>query len=116
MDPETLREQFSAEQIDALVLAIRNAEEGKGFIIGDQTGVGKGRVVAAMIKYALNTGKIPIFVTEKPNLYSDMIRDLDDIGMTDQLGLDTARPKIFMTNSSESVPYTLIRTVKGEPV
>lgn len=116
MDPETLREQFSAEQIDALVLAIRNAEAGKGFIIGDQTGIGKGRVVAAMIKYALNTGKIPIFVTEKPNLYSDMIRDLDDIGMTDKLGLDTARPKIFMTNSSESVPYTLIRTVKGEPV
>ena len=114
MDPETLRDQFSAEQIDALVLAIRNAEEGKGFIIGDQTGVGKGRVVAAMIKYALNTGKIPIFVTEKPNLYSDMIRDLDDIGMTDKLGLDTAKPKIFMTNSSESVPYTLIRTVKGE--
>ena len=116
MEPETLREQFSAEQIDALVLAIRNAEAGKGFIIGDQTGIGKGRVVAAMIKYALNTGKIPIFVTEKPNLYSDMIRDLDDIGMTDKLGLDTARPKIFMTNSSESVPYTLIRTVKGEPV
>jgi hypothetical protein len=116
MDPETLREQFSAEQIDALVLAIRNAEEGKGFIIGDQTGVGKGRVVAAMIKYALNTGKIPIFVTEKPNLYSDMIRDLDDIGMTNELGLDTAKPRIFMTNSSGSVPYTLIRTVKGEPV
>jgi len=116
MDPETLREQFSAEQIDALVLSIRNAEEGKGFIIGDQTGVGKGRVVAAMIKYALNTGKIPIFVTEKPNLYSDMIRDLDDIGMTNELGLDTAKPRIFMTNSSGSVPYTLIRTVKGEPV
>ena len=114
MDPETLREQFSGEQIDALVLAIRNAEEGKGFIIGDQTGVGKGRVVAAMIKYALNTGKIPIFVTEKPNLYSDMIRDLDDIGMTDELGLDTAKPKIFITNSGESIPYTLIRTVKGE--
>lgn len=116
MEPETLRQQFSAEQIDGLVLAIRNAEAGKGFIIGDQTGIGKGRVVAAMIKYALNTGKIPIFVTEKPNLYSDMIRDLDDIGMTDELGLDTAKPKIFITNSGESIPYTLIRTVKGEPV
>jgi hypothetical protein len=116
MDPETLREQFSGEQIDALVLAIRNAEEGKGFIIGDQTGVGKGRVVAAMIKYALNTGKIPIFVTEKPNLYSDMIRDLDDIGMTNALGLDTAKPNIFMTNGDIKVPYTLIRNVKGEVV
>jgi predicted RNA methylase len=114
MDPETLREKFSAEQIDALVLAIRNAQEGKGFIIGDQTGVGKGRVVAAMIKYALINDKIPIFVTEKPNLYSDMIRDLDDIGMTDELGLDTAKPKIFITNGSESIPYTLLRKVNGE--
>jgi len=114
MDPETLREKFSGEQIDALVLAIRNAQEGKGFIIGDQTGIGKGRVVAAMIRYALINDKIPIFVTEKPNLYSDMIRDLDDIGMTDELGLDTAKPKIFITNGSESIPYTLVRQVKGE--
>jgi predicted RNA methylase len=114
MDPETLREKFSGEQIDALVLAIRNAQEGKGFIIGDQTGVGKGRVVAAMIRYALINDKIPIFVTEKPNLYSDMIRDLDDIGMTDELGLDTAKPKIFITNGSESIPYTLLRKVNGE--
>jgi hypothetical protein len=114
MDPETVRELFSAEQVDALTLAIMNAEAGKGFIIGDQTGVGKGRVVAAMIRYALVHGKVPIFVTEKPNLYSDMIRDLDDIGMTDQLGLDTGKPKILITNSSEAIPYTLLRSKDGE--
>ena len=113
-DEQGLFDKFSAEQVDALALSIRNAEAGKGFIIGDQTGIGKGRVVAGMIKYALESGKIPIFVTEKPNLYSDMMRDLDDIGMTDELGLDTAKPKIFMTNSGESIPYTLIRDVKGE--
>lgn len=114
IDEQSLFEKFSAEQIDALALSIYNAEAGKGFIIGDQTGIGKGRVVAGMIKYALESGKIPIFVTEKPNLYSDMMRDLDDIGMTDELGLDTAKPKIFMTNGDVSVPYTLIRNVKGE--
>ena len=116
MDVETMFDRFSAEQIDALALSIRNAEAGKGFIIGDQTGIGKGRVVAAMIRYALVNGKIPIFVTEKPNLYSDMIRDLDDIGMTAQLGLDTAKPKIFITNSSEAIPYQLIREKDGEVV
>lgn len=114
MDPETVRELFSAEQVDALALSIRNAEAGKGFIIGDQTGIGKGRVVAAMIRYALVNDKIPIFVTEKPNLYSDMIRDLDDIGMTNELGLDTAKPKILITNQKTRVPYTLLRTVNGE--
>lgn len=114
MDPETVRELFSAEQVDALALAIRNAQEGKGFIIGDQTGVGKGRVVAAMIRYALVNDKIPIFVTEKPNLYSDMIRDLDDIGMTSELALDTAKPKILITNADAKIPYTLLRTVNGQ--
>ena len=114
MDPETVRELFSGEQIDALALAIRNAEAGKGFIIGDQTGVGKGRVVAGMIKYALINGKIPFFVTQAPNLYSDMIRDLDAIGMTDELGLDTAKPKILITNRDETIPYTLVRKVNGE--
>ncbi len=113
-DPETLRANFSAEQVDALALAIKNAEEGRGFIIGDQTGIGKGRVVAAMIRYAIINDKTPIFVTEKPNLYSDMIRDLDDIGMTDELGLDTKKPKIFMTNADETVPYSLIREKNGE--
>jgi hypothetical protein len=116
IDVSDLETNFSAEQVDALALAIRNAEAGKGFIIGDQTGIGKGRVVAAMIKYALVNGKVPIFVTEKPNLYSDMIRDLDDIGMTKELALDTAKPKIFITNSSEAIPYQLLRTDKNGDV
>lgn len=116
MDPETLRSNFSAEQVDALALSIRNAEAGKGFIIGDQTGIGKGRVVAAMIRYAIINDKTPVFVTEKPNLYSDMIRDLDDIGMTDDLGLDTNSPRIFITNSDETIPYTLLRTEGDEVV
>jgi hypothetical protein len=114
MDPETLKENLSAEQIDALALSIRNAEAGKGFIIGDQTGIGKGRVVAAMIKYAIVNDRIPIFVTQNPPLYAAMIGDLDDIGMTKELGLDTANPKILITNNDEDVPYTLIRKVNGK--
>lgn len=53
--PENLRQHFSAEQIDALALAIDNLdrgleqEQGKGFILGDQTGIGKGRVVGHFI-------------------------------------------------------------------
>lgn len=87
---------FSAEQVDAIALALRNIESGKGFIIGDQTGVGKGRVNAAMIRYAIKNEITPIFVSEKPNLYGDMIRDLNDIGMPDI--------KPFMTNTGESIP------------
>ncbi len=72
---------FSAEQVDALALAIDNVSKGKGFIIGDQTGVGKGRFVAAMLRYAMLKGLTPVFITKDSALYSDMIRDMRDIGM-----------------------------------
>jgi hypothetical protein len=92
---------FAAEQVDALAMAIYNVNQGKGFIIGDQTGIGKGRFVAAMLRHAEQKGKIPIFVTEKPGLYADMVRDMRDIGMND------AENAIVATNASlDAIPIT----------
>lgn len=71
---------FSAEQVDALAMAIDNVQAGKGFIIGDQIGVGKGRFVAAMLRYAERQGRVLLFATKSPGLYGDMVRDLRDIG------------------------------------
>ena len=88
-------DRFSAEAIDALALAINNVENGSSFIIGDQTGIGKGRIAAGMLLYAKKRGFIPVFVTRKPDLYADMIRDISDIGFYDEL-----RPLI--TNSGQS--------------
>lgn len=85
---------FSAEQVDALAMAIDNVSKGKGFIIGDQTGVGKGRFVAAMLRYGAKKGKIPVFVTQKPGLYADMVRDMRDIGM------DGVESQIIATNAA----------------
>jgi hypothetical protein len=95
-EPAELGRYFSAEQVDALALALDQMSRGSGFIIGDQTGVGKGRFVAGIIRYALKNGRIPIFVTEKPNLYADIVRDLRDIAHKD------IRP--LMTNAGERVP------------
>ncbi len=78
---EQLGDYFAAEQVDALALAISNISEGSGFIIGDQTGIGKGRVNAGIIRWAKRQGYIPVFITMKPDLYADMVRDLSDIGM-----------------------------------
>ncbi|MEA5425395.1 strawberry notch C-terminal domain-containing protein [Arcicella lustrica] len=81
---ESLYRAFAAEQIDAIALAIFNIEyKNQGLIIGDQTGVGKGRVAAGLIRYAMAQGILPIFITEKPNLFSDIYRDLVDIGLED---------------------------------
>lgn len=71
---------FSAEQVDALAVAIYNIEEkGQACIVGDMTGIGKGRIAAGMVLYAHRNGKLPIFFTEKDNLFSDIYRDLIDI-------------------------------------
>ena len=91
-----LQKYFSAEQVEALALSIYNIEANRGFIIGDQTGIGKGRVVAGMIRYAMLNKKVPVFVTQMPDLYGDIMRDLTDIGMPD------VRP--LMTNNNASVP------------
>lgn len=71
----------------------------EGFV-NHNTGVGKGRIVAGMIRYALRQGLTPIFVTQAPNLYGDMARDLNDIGMGDLL------KRVLMTNNDVRVPYT----------
>lgn len=76
-------------------MAIYNIEEkGQALIVGDQTGIGKGRVAAFVIRYACKIGLKPIFITEKANLFSDMYRDLKVIG--------SAHLRSFIVNSNES--------------
>ena len=55
---------LAAEQIDSVALAIMAVEKyQQGIIIGDQTGIGKGRQAAAMIRYGVLQGMVPIFLT-----------------------------------------------------
>lgn len=80
---EELYGYLAAEQIDSVALAIHQMNNGNAFIIGDMTGVGKGRQGAALIRYAVKQGKVPIYFTQKPTLYTDNYRDLCDIGSSD---------------------------------
>jgi hypothetical protein len=103
-DPTILHQRFSAEQIDALGLAFHNLERGEGFIIGDQTGVGKGRFVAGVIEFTRKKGLIPVFVTQDPKLYGDIFRDLSDIGVNDLNPL--------ATNNALSIPLPNGKTLR----
>jgi len=68
---------LSLEQIDSLAFAIYNSEARRqGFIVGDMTGVGKGRIAAAFIRYAIKQGKQPVFFTVNADLFVDLYRDL----------------------------------------
>lgn len=79
---EDLCKAFSKEQIDGIATAIFNWEStGNAIIISDQTGLGKGRMIAGLIRFSiLNLKKFPVFFTESSNLFSDIYRDLFDIG------------------------------------
>lgn len=86
---------LAAEQIDGVALAIYNIEaKAQALIIGDQTGIGKGRQAAAVIRYGVHRGLKPIFITEKPNLFSDLYRDLIAIG--------SGHLKPFIVNSKDA--------------
>ena len=76
----TLQDRFSPEQVDAIALGLTKLKAGRGFIIGDETGIGKGRVIGALATWAQKQGQDIIFVTDRANLFSDLVRDLRDIG------------------------------------
>ena len=93
---EELYDYLAAEQIDSVALAIHQMNKGNAFIIGDMTGVGKGRQGAALIRYAVKQGKVPIYFTQKPTLFTDNYRDLADIGSSD------LRPFIIASNPKDA--------------
>ena len=80
---EELHQALAAEQADSVAMAIYQMKQGQALIIGDQTGVGKGRQMAALIRWAVRQGEKPIFITQKADLFSDIYRDLVDIGSGD---------------------------------
>ena len=92
---EETHQALAAEQMDSVAMAIYQMKKGQALIIGDQTGVGKGRQMAALIRWAVKRGEKPIFITQKADLFSDIYRDLVDIGSGDLV------PFIFNSPSSK---------------
>lgn len=79
-DKDDLYSHLAAEQVDSVALALQQAKKGNAFIVGDQTGIGKGRQAASFIRYAVKNGQIPVYFTQKAHLLSDVYRDLVDVG------------------------------------
>jgi hypothetical protein len=88
-----LHDAFMGLQVDSIAAAIHAIERGKAVIIADQTGIGKGRQAAGIIRWAAQQGHIPVFITKAPSLFTDMYGDLADIGTDDV--------KPFIMNSDE---------------
>jgi len=88
---------FGPEQIDAIGLGILAVENDRGATNADQTGLGKGRFGAAMLRYAKLNGKLPVFITIKPELFTDIFRDINDIGSGHLF------EKVFIFNDGENI-------------
>jgi len=96
-------------QIDGIGMSVFNIENGDATIIGDQTGVGKGRIAAGVISYAIENGYIPVFITKTANLFTDMYRDLFDIGKPNYIPFilnkedQGEKTKIYKPNTEEAM-------------
>lgn len=107
-DKDDLYSHLAAEQVDSVALALQQAKKGNAFIIGDMTGIGKGRQAASLIRYAKKQGQVPVYFTKTAGLLSDVYRDLVDIGSPD------LRPFVFgsakeaaITDSDGKVVFAL---------
>lgn len=88
---------LGAEQVDAVGLYLKQFENEQGIIIADQTGIGKGRQAAAVIRHAVMQGYLPVFFTKKPDLFTDMYRDLKAIGF------ENINPFILNTDTNAKI-------------
>lgn len=74
--PEELARFFSPEQVDALALYLHADERERAFLVADQTGVGKGRTLAAIMRRNAIQGYRTVFLTERQTNLSDIWRDI----------------------------------------
>ena len=77
---DDMKSSFFAEQVDGIAQGIYNIEGNNAMIIGHQTGTGKGRIAAGIIRYAIENGKMPVFITKGADLFTDIYRDMVNIG------------------------------------
>lgn len=110
LSKDKLWELFSCEQIDSIGLTILNFEAGKGFIIADETGIGKGRILSGICRWAFTHNKKVLFFTEREHLFTDFWRDLTDTDTLDML----SNPVVFHSKSKVFNPAGEL-VLKGTP-
>lgn len=86
------------EQMDSVCCAIYNIENNQEFIIGDETGIGKGRILASIARYALSNKKKVLFVTEAEHLFTDFYRDLLNTQTTQYI-----KDQIYILHNNASI-------------
>ncbi|MFX4300219.1 strawberry notch C-terminal domain-containing protein [Pseudosulfitobacter pseudonitzschiae] len=96
---------LTPEQVDAVGLRLNAAERNRGFLEADQTGVGKGRTMAAMA-YAHMREKEDhrcLYVTESSEInVPDVLRDMKAVGALEGFRMDGKKEVRFLMLTSGS--------------
>lgn len=73
---EQLGDFLAPEQVDAAALAIHAMDRERAFLLADNTGVGKGRVLIALALRAIQRGEKVVILTKNEGNLNDLARDL----------------------------------------
>ncbi|MBY3433222.1 hypothetical protein HFN89_03385 [Rhizobium laguerreae] len=82
---EELGRYLAAEQVDGVALLINAEERGRGAVIGDGTGVGKGRQLMAMVRRAVLKGQRVLIFSESAANLADLMRDAKHLDSLDKI-------------------------------
>ncbi|RLC88358.1 MAG: hypothetical protein DRJ03_02895, partial [Chloroflexi bacterium] len=90
--------------------------ERQGFLIGDGTGIGKGREVAGIMWDNWNHGrKKAVWISETANLFNDAKRDIDGVGWDSSVLFPQSKTKATGSlPKRDGVLYTTYSTVKSK--
>ena len=81
LDPDDLPSHLTAEQVDAVAMREVARLRRRSFLLADQTGVGKGRSLAAMAAAALREGLKVLYLSEGADItVPDVWRDMCAVG------------------------------------
>jgi len=96
---------LSPEQVDAVALQILAEERGRGFLLADNTGTGKGRALVTIAKRALLQGRKVIIFSEKPSNLSDLQRDVKHIGALDIIKPAVMNKGVLLVDEDTGNPF-----------
>jgi hypothetical protein len=111
---EELGKRLSAEQVDSVGVAWSGFEQrpSRSTVIADETGFGKGRIMASLALMAQKQGFPVVFITEKPNLFQDFFRDL--VAVSGGQEIETIIPTV--THAKGKIVSQENFTKSGKPI
>lgn len=110
---DDLAGMLTSEQADAVALRKSAVDRNRGFLLADQTGVGKGRSLAAMCRLHARGGGKVLYFTENADInIPDVWRDITAVGGQAEFkpAILASRPVVLKGGDAEDGAETVFKT------